>query len=47
MTVRRAYGLFVVCLAALGCILILLALAARSGCLPSTVVAGLAIAYIP
>ncbi|NND29242.1 MAG: DUF2029 domain-containing protein [Myxococcales bacterium] len=47
MTVRRARGLLVVCLAALGCILILLALAARSGCLPSTVVAGLAISFIP
>ena len=47
MTVRRAQGLFVVSLATLGCILALLALAARSGCLPSTVVSGLAISFIP
>jgi len=47
MTPRRAQGLFIVCLASLGCVLTALALAARSGCRPSTVVAGLAISFIP
>ncbi len=47
MTARRAQGLFLVCLASLGCIFIALALAARAGCRPSTVVAGLAISFIP
>lgn len=47
MTVRGAQRLFALCLAALGCNLILLSLAARSGCLPSTVVGGLAISFIP
>ncbi len=47
MTGRRARSLFVLCLLSLGCILFGLALAARSGCRPSTVVAGLAISFIP
>ena len=47
MTARRAQGLFVVCLVSLGCFLAGLSLAARSGCRPSTVVAGLAISFIP
>ncbi|MGB5366805.1 MAG: hypothetical protein WBM75_07780 [Polyangiales bacterium] len=47
MTARRAQSLFLVCLVSLGCILTALALAARAGCRPSTVVAGLAISFIP
>jgi len=47
MTARRAQALFVVCLASLGCILAGLSFAARSGCRPSTVVAGLAVSFIP
>jgi hypothetical protein len=47
MTARRAQFLFIVCLASLWCLFTALALAARSGCQPSTVVAGLAISFIP
>ena len=47
MTGRRGRTLFVICVAAQGCILLGLALAARSGCLPSSVVAGLLVSFIP
>ncbi|MGB3052621.1 MAG: hypothetical protein WBB42_16585 [Polyangiales bacterium] len=47
MTPHRDQVLFVVCLASQGCILLGLALAARSGCPPSTVVASLAISFVP
>lgn len=47
MTVRRDRALFLLCLALQGSIMFGLALAARSGCRPSTVVAGLALSFIP
>lgn len=47
MTARPGRVLFALCLALQGCILFGLALAARSGCPPSTIVAGLAVSFIP
>jgi hypothetical protein len=47
MTTRRDGALFALCLALQGCIVGGLALAARSGCSPSTVVAGLAVCFVP
>ena len=47
MSVRRDRAFFAVCLALQGSVLVGLAIAARSGCQPSTVVAGLAACFIP
>ncbi len=47
MTTRWGGALFALCLALQGCIVAGLALAARSGCSPSTVVAGLAVCFVP
>ena len=47
MTARRERALFTICLGLQGCILLGLALAARSGCLPSTFVIGLAVSFVP
>ena len=47
MIERKGRAFFAVCLAAEACVLLGLAFAARSGCAPSTFVAGLALAFIP
>ncbi|MFZ1866259.1 MAG: glycosyltransferase 87 family protein [Polyangiales bacterium] len=47
MTARRDRSLFVVCMAAQGCIIVMLSLWARWGCAPSTVVLGLGAAFVP
>ena len=47
MTTRWGGVLFALCLALQACIVGGLALAARSGCAPSTVVAGLAVCFVP
>ena len=47
MTTRWDGALFALCLALQGCIVSGLALAARSGCPPSTVVVGLAVSFVP
>jgi hypothetical protein len=47
MMTRRDGALFALCLASQACIVCGLAFAARSGCSPSTVVAGLAVCFVP
>jgi hypothetical protein len=47
MSARRDHAFFAICLALQGCVIVALALAARSGCQPSTVVIGLAACFIP
>ena len=47
MTIRRDGGLFALCVTLQGCVVGGLALAARSGSTPSTVVAGLALSFVP
>jgi hypothetical protein len=47
MTIRRDRVGFAICVAAQGCIAVVLSLCARSGCAPSTVVIGLAVSFVP